>query len=285
MKSLKQHTTKLAAAVLLLSATFIGCKKDNNSKPAIQPQISFGVKATNTATEAASLQLSSSSVTAASVVWTAGTANIASFKFEAKKNGVEREFSARGLTNVDLFSSDPLFIKTTIDTGTYNEIEIRAQFVQSSTSAIPLILMGTFTAPGGTTIPVEVDVNNTFEIKTEARNVFIDNTTDLKTTIIMHLEQLFQNITPADLAGAVKTSGTIVISSTSNSAIFNKALTNLQNLGNTEFEGEHHHNGGDDNGEHHHNGDNGDDHGGNSGSDNHGGNDDGGHHGGNENDG
>jgi hypothetical protein len=155
----------------------------------------------------------------------------------------------RGLTNVNLFAVDQTFTSSKIDTGTYSEIEFKLILEKSSSTSIPLVLKGSFTKTDGTIVPVELDVNDNVEIKSEAKNVVIDNTTDLKTTIILYLNKIFIGVTAAELDAATLTSGTLLVSSSSNTAIFNKAIANLVNIGGRDIEGEHHgHNGSDDTG-------------------------------------
>ena len=230
-------TLALAAVVGLYS-----CKKDGLAPSTTSgAKISFGVSADKSFASAAP------GTAAAAITWTAGIANISQFKFEAVKGGVKTEISARGLTNVDLFAISPALVGTTIDTGTYKQIEVKLEFVKSG-AALPLSVQGSFTAADGTVVPVEIDVNESFELKAEANNVFVDKTTDLKSIIKLHLDKVLAGITVADLSAAAQTSGKIIISSTSNSAIFNKIKANVANAGETEFEGEHEHAGGDDSG-------------------------------------
>jgi hypothetical protein len=71
------------------------------------------------------VQSTGTSAVHSGVTWASAIANIAHFKLEAKKNGVEKEVSTSSLTNVDLLAAIPAFlIKANIDTGTYKEIEL-----------------------------------------------------------------------------------------------------------------------------------------------------------------
>ncbi|CAN5172337.1 hypothetical protein BH09BAC6_BH09BAC6_32730 [soil metagenome] len=256
MKTLKNNNITFAIVILTLATGLCSCKKDSAVKPsASASQMSFGLRADNTTAVLASasgIVLNSIQATTAItpvISWTTGTANVAKFKFEAKKAGVETEIEARGLTNVNLFAIDQAFVGTKVDTGTYSEIEFKLELAKSAGANIPLVLKGSFTNAAAVIVPVELDVNEDLEIKTEINNVVIDNTTDLKTTFMLHLDKMFTGITSADLASATLTSGTLVISSTSNSALYNKIKANLVNVGGHDIEGEHHgHNGSDDKG-------------------------------------
>jgi hypothetical protein len=181
------------------------------------------------------------------LTFTSGTANISQFKFEAKRNGVEIEVTSKKLTNIDLFAASPSIAGVTIDTGTYREIELRAIFQKSAdTTAIPLQLKGSFTASGGTVIPIEFDLNDNATIKSEVEDVHVTSTTDFAALIHVHLRKLESGVTAADLEAAKLTNGILVISNSSNTAIYNKILSNFTNCGEAEFHG-HHHDGSDDN--------------------------------------
>lgn len=237
MENLKHKNSIRFAFILLTSAVGLySCKKDSSTDAAVDSQISFSVKADQTAS---TISNASTGVTAASVpsiTWTEGVANVTKFEFEAKKGNVKKEIEVSGLTNINLFAIDPTVVKSVIDTGTYKEIELKLVLTKSLTAAIPLVLKGSFTAADGTVIPVEVDVNEDLTVKAEVNNVTIDSSTDLKTTIMLHLNKIFAGISLSDLSAAVKTSGSIIISSSSNTTIFNKAKANLQSIGGAEVE-------------------------------------------------
>lgn len=247
MENLKNKININCLVILFAAVTgLFGCKKDVNTGPASRSNISFAVKADQSASSLATANLGSSATGVTTINWTEGIANVAKFEFEAKRNGFKQEIEVKGLTNVNLFALDPSFVNAAIDSGVYNEIELKLVFHKSTSAAIPLTLKGSYVKADGTAVPVELYVNEDLEIKSEVRNVVIDQNTDLKTTIMLHLNNLFQNINAADLEAAVLTSGKIVISSSSNSNIFIRAKSNVQHIGETEVEGEHEHHGGHD---------------------------------------
>jgi hypothetical protein len=247
MKSLKTKISiKYTLVLFIASTSLFGCKKDRNQGPVSGSQISFGVKADNSTSTLSTAAVNINATSTAAINWTEGIANVTKFKFEAKTNGVKKEIEVHGLTNINLFALDPSFVNGTIDSGIYNEIEVKLVFTRSNTLAIPLTLKGSFTKADGTKVPVEFIVNEDLEVKAEAKNVVIDKTTDLKTTIMLHLNQIFQGINAAALESAALTDGKIVISSTSNTTIFNKAKANVEHISGAKFEGEHDHLGGND---------------------------------------
>lgn len=238
MESLKYKIGITHFLLFVIVASLFSCKKESSPGPVSGSDILFSIKADRS--------VSSGNSATTGLTWTEGTANVSRFKFEARKNGTKKEIEVNGLKNIDLFALNPAFVNAAIDTGIYNEIEVKVVLAKSNTSAIPLTLKGDLTKTDGSVTPVELYFNEDLEIKAEAKNVVINKTSDLKTTILLHLNGIFQQINAVDLQKATVTSGKIVISSTSNTAIYNKVKVNVQQIGETEFE-HRHHDGSDDN--------------------------------------
>ncbi|HTD99191.1 MAG TPA: hypothetical protein VK668_07870 [Mucilaginibacter sp.] len=244
MKTVK---TGAIAAILLAALFFSACKKTGTS-PSGTPQLSFELQADNSTAATASTNPGVTTNAVAGLNWTAGVANVSKFKLEAKKDGVETELTSKNLTNIDLFALAPLLTNITIAPGTYTEIEVKVYLQKSAGDAIPLKLTGTFTNSGGTVIPIEFDLNDDVIVKAEAENITVDATTDYISLIHMHLGRLAAGITAATIEAATQTDGKIIISNSSNTAIYNKVLANLAISGESEMRGHHH--GDDDNGGH-----------------------------------
>ncbi|TFF36496.1 hypothetical protein [Mucilaginibacter psychrotolerans] len=219
--------------IALISLAATSCKKDSaGTSVAATSEISFAVNTDNPsvtldAVNGPVIQSTGTNALTAGVTWTSGIANIAQFKLEAKKNGVEKEVSTSNLTNVDLLAAIPAFVKANIDTGTYKEIELRILLVKSTGTDIPLTLKGTFTSKGGAVVPIEYDFNDDALIKLEAENITVDGTNNVTAGADMHLNKLLFGITSAQIDAATRTGGTIVISSTSNPALYAKIKLNV----------------------------------------------------------
>jgi hypothetical protein len=219
--------------VALISLAVSSCKKDSSGTiVAATSEISFAVNTDNPSTTLDAVngpvvQSTGTTAVTAGVTWTSGIANIAHFKLEAKKNGVEKEISTSNLTNVDLFAAIPAFVKANIDTGTYKEIELRILLVKSTGADIPLTLKGTFTSKGGAVVPIEYDFNEDALIKLEAENITVDGTNNVTAGADMHLNKLLFGITSAQIDAATRTSGTIIISSSSNATLYAKVKLNV----------------------------------------------------------
>lgn len=251
MKTLK---TGIFAAMVLALTGLAACKKTTNSPSSKTSQLSFQLKADNATSNLSAIFTGSKLATnstftgIAGLTFTSAVANISKFKLEAKRNGVEIEVTSKNLTNVDLFALSPSIASVTLDTGIYNEIEIKVILAHSAdTSAIPLKLKGTFTASGGSAIPLEFNFNSDATIKAEAENINVTSTIDFVALVHLHLNKLEAGITATDLENATLTNGVIVISNTSNTTIYNKVLANLSTCGENEFR-EQHKDGSDDNG-------------------------------------
>jgi hypothetical protein len=186
------------------------------------------VKDAGTGTSTISFQLKAavSPVNGAAITWTAGSAGVASTKLEAKKNdSAQVEFKADPNAQIDLFGVVSIS-NVAIPSGTFRHVEFRSE-LQPLSGKPSLHLEGTYTA-GGVTTPISFDVNTAINIKSERDSIVIaaaaSNYTALTT---IGLVTLTQDVTEPDLKAADRTSGKIIISATSNTAVYNKMLANL----------------------------------------------------------
>jgi len=224
-----------SALMIVLTAFLLSSCKKNDSAASSSAQLSFAMNTDNSASSTTSsatvvnntVSTSAIALSGSNVTLTSGTANIAAFKLEAKKNGVSKEIITKNLTNVDLFALSQTLANTTIDTGTYKEVEIRVLLTKTTSTNFPLILKGYFTTKAGTQVPLEFDYNDDALLKAEAENVHVDGTQDLSTTVSLHLNKLLANITATDIDQTTRTNSTILISSTVNVSLYNKILVNF----------------------------------------------------------
>lgn len=248
MKTLRINSM---AIVVLMVVALASCKKNGASPASTTPQMAFQIKAINSSAGLTSANgLVTQSTTSASITWTSGTANIARFKLEAKKDGTEIELTSKNLSNVDLFAISPSVTSITLNPGTFTEIEIKVMFTHSvDPASLPLVLKGTYNN-GTSDIPVEFDLNDEATIKAEAENVTVAAGMDYTSLVQMHLDKLTKGIATADLDGAAQTNGTIVISQTSNTTLYDAIRLNLGTSCDNQFK-EHHHGEGNDDGSNH----------------------------------
>jgi uncharacterized lipoprotein YbaY len=227
---MKYPIVKFSTAILIASVTLMSCKKESATSTPTSADVAFALTADNassnlTTTSVNGLQLNAA--TGASIKWTSAIANISRFKLEAKKNNQEIEITTKNIANLDLLAIDPAMVTAKIDTGFYKEIEIKVQLVKSSGTDIPLTVKGTFTTAGGALVPIEFDYNDNLLLKAEAENITVDATTNVTAKLSFHLNKLLTAIPSTIIDASTRTNGAIIISSTSNAAIYNKVIANL----------------------------------------------------------
>jgi len=250
----RQLLTGLLGMAIVSSALFTSCKKGSSSASGKSAsQLAFAMKADNASVSANAIAADgqnsgtqwSADTIHAMVDWTSAVANVSAFKLEAVKRGLSIEITSRGLQNINLFAPVPTSIATMIDTGTYTKVELRAILEHSAdTSKMPLILKGSFTTTSGAMVPVVIDYNRDAMIKVEAKNVTITSTSDLLTTLTLHLNMLLAGVSTADMNNATRVNGVILISSTTNTSILERIGDNLGHSGDGGDFRDHH---GDDN--------------------------------------
>lgn len=227
----------IALYVLGIVSIFSACKKSDNASPSrsSDTQMAFTLSASGNVTPVVAAVSNGAQTTnatgSASISWAAGTANVSAFKLEAKKRGVEIEITSHNLTSIDLFAAAPSTISVAIDTGTYREIELRVLFAKTSGSAIPLTLKGNYTSTTGTVTPIELDFNDDAIIKVEAENVTVDGSTDFAAIAKLDVSRLVGPGLAGVLDAATRTNGTIIISNSSNTNIYNVIKSRITDCG------------------------------------------------------
>ena len=83
---------------------------------------------------------------------------------------------------------------------------------------------------------MEFYFNDEFEIEVEAEDLVVSGTNDYLGLINVQLNKFLTNVSSADLDQAVKTNGTIIITSSSNINLYNKLKSNLNAFGDCDFE-------------------------------------------------
>ncbi len=206
---MKTFILSLAAAMVLF---FTSCVKDAGTGTS---SITFQLKA------------ATSAVNGAGIVWTAGTAGVASTKIEAKKNDSSAvEFKADPNVQLDLFGAVNIS-NISVPSGTFRHVEFRTE-LQPLSSKPTLFLDGNYTA-GGVTTPISFDVETAVTVISDRDSIVIAATTSTYTALTtVALVTLTQDVTEADLKAATRNSaGKIIISAVSNVAVYNKMLANL----------------------------------------------------------
>jgi hypothetical protein len=237
---MKTVRTSIIASMILVIISLAACKKNSSNAPVTASstsKLAFQLRAVNSSSDS----VKSDSVkldTIQGLVWTAGTANVGKFSFEAVRKGVSINIFSHNMTNVDLFALTPLQTYVTLDTGVYKEIEIKA-FLEKSDTIPPLKLTGTFVNDSTKTVPIEFILSDNTVVKVEENNIDISGTTDYTALLNMQLDRLTKGVTAADLNKAKLTGGVIIISAQSNSWLYWKMRSNITGCGWGRFWGHH----------------------------------------------
>lgn len=204
---MKFSTLSLVAAAILM---FSSCAKD---------------PASGTSTVSFQLKAAVSPVNGAAITWTAGTAGVATAKIEAKKNDSSQvEFKSDPNVQVDLFGVLTV-ANVAVPAGTYKRVGFKSE-LQPMSGKPALHLEGTYTA-GGVTTPISFDVNTAVNIRSERDSILIAANASYTALTTIGLLTLTQDVTEPDLKAADRTSGKIIISSSSNISVYNKMVANL----------------------------------------------------------
>lgn len=167
-------------------------------------------------------------VAAGSISWTSGIASATLIKLEAKNSSnTEVEFKSTVNQQIDLFASVASSLgNVAIPPGNYSEVEFKIQMAPNGNTPA-LALHGQFTSGTGVVTPVLFQVDGPFEIKGEQTNVTITTSSNTTAITSVNLSLLTTGITQSMLNSATTTNGTIIISATSNTALFSIISGNL----------------------------------------------------------
>ncbi len=234
---MKNYLLNFGSAILVAGQLLSSCTKDNSTG---NGKLSYKVKPSNFTSSIGPTASGSGLIIAinsnSSLTWTSGNMNVTEIDFEAKSKNTEIEFELKQAFNVDLFNLSPVLGSITLPDATYEEVELKLVLKKSATSNIPLTLKGTYTDGSGTKIPVEFYFNEDIEAEVEAENLVVSGTNDYLGLINIQLNKFLTNVVSADLSGATKTNGVIVISATSNMDLYSKLKANLNLFADCDFE-------------------------------------------------
>ncbi|TCZ69053.1 hypothetical protein [Flaviaesturariibacter aridisoli] len=114
-----------------------------------------------------------------------------------------------------------------IQPGTYQNAEFNYQLIPSRDPA--LRLTGTWSG-SGTSVPVEVNIDQFVEIATKTPSVTLEAGKTYTALLNLDLKQLQAGIFPGDLTSATRTNGKIVIAYYSNPSLLQEFINNINNV-------------------------------------------------------
>lgn len=233
---MKRKPFSLLAAMVCSIIVLSACSKEENTTDG---KISYKMEPSNlTASIGATISESGIVVdinTKSSLTWEAGYVTVNSLDFEAKKDGQEIEYKLTKPVTVDIFQLSQNFGSIKVPPGTYNEIEFELVLRKQTTGNV-FAISGQYNDAAGKHTPVEFNYNEDVTLELEAENLTVNTSEDYTGLLTLQLNKLVSNISSSDFDGATKNaSGTIVISSTSNVALYNKIKTGLGSFIKAEF--------------------------------------------------
>jgi hypothetical protein len=214
----------LSTAVAVSTLFFTSCRKDSGGTGSA---IKFQLQTTNRSSVIARTD-------AGNIQWTAGSGSATEIKFEAKLNSQETERKTQVAQKIDLMSAVTSLGDITLTPGTYSEVEFKVELNPTGTDAA-LELTGQYTS-GGVTTPVIFRVTAPVELKNETNNVVVTDNSTYKAITTIDLSLITRNVTESMLNSAVRTNGTILITSSVNANIYNLLVNNLHESDEVEFE-------------------------------------------------
>lgn len=209
---------KLSLMAMLLIFMFLSCQKDTNGPSGIN----YKMKTTNRTATAGRAE--------GTITWTSGHASATEIEFEAERQDSEIELKSGTQQRIDIFSPLSSLGFIAVPPGTYEEVEFEVHLAPNPPDAA-LELRGNY---NGT--PIIFTINTPLEIEAEFENVTITQNNDFTAIINLNLARLSQGITDAALSAATLTNGEIVISATSNVALYNIMIANISEIDEVEFE-------------------------------------------------
>ena len=212
-------TLFITAATLFLAS----CKKENTDSLGI----SYKLQTSNRSSTVGR-------VASGTIIWASGFGNASEIKFEAKGSNGEVEYKSNLQQRVDLFSGVSTLSNVTLPAGTYKEVEFKVELNPTATE--PALLLNGNYASTGPAVPIIFSISTPLEIETEMNNVTVLANNGYNALTTLNLSLLTRGITQAMLDNAVKTNGTIVISSSSNVNLYNIILNNVKDSDEIEFE-------------------------------------------------
>ncbi len=223
------------AAVLLLGS----CDKESSD---ITSELQVKMQASQTTTPV--LKVANTSTATASFDWDVCTMNVTKIEFEAEgretenaSNSYKVNYEWKGSKTVDLFNSTAIIGSISLDPGVYKEIELQVKASKSQDNSSPaFFLSGSYTSALGVEIPVEIVINDYLEFEVEQEGAALDGTNDYSALIDLNLNLLMSTLLQSELDVAQLLNGKLVISATSNSALYLKIKDKFSSFGKVEYD-------------------------------------------------
>ncbi|MBN2615421.1 MAG: hypothetical protein JXR71_06975 [Bacteroidales bacterium] len=225
----------LYAALVVLAVGLFACQKQNTAAtPTTSGPSSLDLKlqAVNP-----SFTLKSAMANSPAISWDSASMVVSMVKFEAslkssvsEKDSIEIEYKWRGPQTVNLLDTTATFGNFSLQPGYYDQVELKVSGLSDDAAGRPVFyLHGIYAENDTTSLPIVVKSYQNVLFKTESDSVHVDSTSASAITsyIQIYLDQLMTNVQALDLNNADLTNGTLVISDSTNTEIYNAIMRNL----------------------------------------------------------
>jgi major membrane immunogen (membrane-anchored lipoprotein) len=220
----------LLAFATVSALLFSGCtKNDDETADQNSSNVTYQVTATNRNNQLD--RITTGRTQGFSITWTGGYINTSEIKFEAKGDN-KIEFKSNAVRHIDLFDAANAIGAIgdiAVAPATYEKIEFKTTLVPVGTQAA-FELTG-FYVNNGDTVPVVIRFDKPIEFKFEKKTpTTIDAGAGFAALNTLSLDLLTADITSQMLNSATLTNNSIVISSSSNSTLYELAWNALEGV-------------------------------------------------------
>lgn len=224
---------RIAVLFVAVVALFSACKKENEPTPT-DAKINVGF-VTNRSTVAKPGGLSSSN----SLSFTSGTIKIKEIKLDAKKADESSvKVSLKQPATID-FATQTVTpeVSLQLTPGVYKSIELGIE-LQDISNDPAIVIEGIYVNSLNASVPVRFELLTGEGFEAEGKDVNLTDRLNVMTKINLDPQYWFSTVTAAELDDAAMAAGggRILISKTTNTAIYNKVAERIDDLSETVFE-------------------------------------------------
>jgi hypothetical protein len=214
-------------APVLLCIFIAGCQKDSVH----DGELVYNFKPINLSASLGTVASASGQPVAAgsngSIQWTTGRFNIAKIELSGKKDASVISIEQNNLTDVDILKLGTISGSVVLPAGTYKDLEVKLKFAAATDTKRPLTLVGKYIEASGTQIPVEVHFYDDLELKRSVSELVI-NGDKYTADVTLEINNLVKGLVQSDFGQTTRgTNNSIFVSSTVNTALYNKLKANL----------------------------------------------------------
>jgi hypothetical protein len=154
--------------------------------------------------------------------------NVSRIKFDAEehkinshRDSIEVTIEWSGPKTVDLFNMSDLIGQINLVHANYDQISVMMQSVRGDFGTSPVFyLAGTYTNDSAKVTPIRIIIDESISFSAEQSGAALDSTSNWVNLVQVNLSLVMSHVRQANLDAATLTNGVIVVSSTSNTALY-----------------------------------------------------------------